>query len=100
MHSSDTLLQIQALEWHRRFSDGRESAEDDERSERVQTSHTAGNIEKLSVAVYEIKSASQTELKDMAENGSQKCFDDLYKEWQKCVVARGSYFKGRCVLAN
>ncbi|GFW02084.1 uncharacterized protein TNCV_4854241 [Trichonephila clavipes] len=35
----------------------------------------------------EIKSASQAELKDMAKNGYQKCFDDRYKRWNKCVVA-------------
>ncbi|GFS49699.1 hypothetical protein TNCV_4344131 [Trichonephila clavipes] len=37
--------------------------------------------------------------KDMAENGFQKCFDDLHKRWQKCVVAQGSYFEGGCVPA-
>ncbi|GFW74868.1 hypothetical protein TNCV_2677381 [Trichonephila clavipes] len=31
----------------------------------------------------EAKRASQAELKDMAKNGFQKCFDDLYKPWQK-----------------
>ncbi|GFT33711.1 hypothetical protein TNCV_4382371 [Trichonephila clavipes] len=40
----------------------------------------------------EVKSASQAELKGMAKNGFQKCFDDLYKSWQKCVVTQGSYF--------
>ncbi|GFW88170.1 amiloride-sensitive sodium channel subunit alpha [Trichonephila clavipes] len=41
-----------------------------------------------------VKSASQSELKDMAKNGFQKCFDDLYKLWQKCVVTQGFYFEG------
>ncbi|GFS57971.1 hypothetical protein TNCV_3124611 [Trichonephila clavipes] len=41
----------------------------------------------------EVKSASQAELKDMAKNGFQKCFEDLYKPWQKCVVTQRSYFK-------
>ncbi|GFS68031.1 hypothetical protein TNCV_1362551 [Trichonephila clavipes] len=30
-------------------------------------------------SVDEVKSASQAELKDMAKNGFQKCFDDRYK---------------------
>ncbi|GFW95511.1 hypothetical protein TNCV_1722121 [Trichonephila clavipes] len=29
----------------------------------------------------EVKRASQAELKDTAKNGSQKCFEDLYKPW-------------------
>ncbi|GFV70609.1 hypothetical protein TNCV_3841901 [Trichonephila clavipes] len=36
-------------------------------------------------SVDDVKSASQT--KDMAKNGFQKCFVDLYKQWQKSVVA-------------
>ncbi|GFW14138.1 hypothetical protein TNCV_3547271 [Trichonephila clavipes] len=46
----------------------------------------------------EIKNASQTELKAMAEIGFQKCFDDPYKRWHKC--AQGSCFEGGCVLAT
>ncbi|GFW77879.1 hypothetical protein TNCV_3910891 [Trichonephila clavipes] len=45
----------------------------------------------------EVKSAAQAELKDMSKNEFQKCFDELYKRWQKCVVAQGSYFEGGCV---
>ncbi|GFS60276.1 DDE_3 domain-containing protein [Trichonephila clavipes] len=45
----------------------------------------------------EIKSVSRTDLKDMGKNGFQKCFDDLYKQCQKCVAAQGSYFEGGCV---
>ncbi|GFW08803.1 HTH_48 domain-containing protein [Trichonephila clavipes] len=41
----------------------------------------------------EVKSASQAVLKDMAKNGLQKRFSDLYKRWQKCIVAQGSYFE-------
>ncbi|GFW63288.1 hypothetical protein TNCV_3477041 [Trichonephila clavipes] len=47
----------------------------------------------------EVKSASQTELKDMAKNGFQKCVDDFNNRWRNCVVAQGSYFEGRCILA-
>ncbi|GFX33880.1 hypothetical protein TNCV_3962891 [Trichonephila clavipes] len=47
----------------------------------------------------EVKSASQAELKNMAKNGYQKCFDGLYKPWQKFIVAQGSYFEGGCVSA-
>ncbi|GFV92260.1 hypothetical protein TNCV_3951151 [Trichonephila clavipes] len=47
----------------------------------------------------EVKRASQVELKNMAKNGFQKCFEDLYKRWNKCVVAQGSYFEGWCVSA-
>ncbi|GFV15170.1 hypothetical protein TNCV_4650021 [Trichonephila clavipes] len=34
----------------------------------------------------EVKSASQIELKNMAKNGYQKCFNELYKSWKNCVV--------------
>ncbi|GFS98621.1 hypothetical protein TNCV_2987471 [Trichonephila clavipes] len=57
-----------------------ESVKNDERSGCPQTSRTAKNIEKVSEAgrrfqsAYEIKSASQAELKDMAKNEFQKCF--------------------------
>ncbi|GFT85930.1 hypothetical protein TNCV_3255781 [Trichonephila clavipes] len=47
----------------------------------------------------EVESASQAELEDMATNGFQKSFGDLYKPWQKCVVTQGSYFEGGCVSA-
>lgn len=47
----------------------------------------------------EVKCASQAEIKDMAKNGFQTCFDELYRRWQKCVVAQGSYFEGGCVSA-
>ncbi|GFX31445.1 hypothetical protein TNCV_432871 [Trichonephila clavipes] len=42
---------------------------------------------------------NEVELKDIAKNGFQKCFDDLYKPWQKCVNAQESYFEGGCVAA-
>ncbi|GFV71064.1 hypothetical protein TNCV_3703861 [Trichonephila clavipes] len=45
----------------------------------------------------EIKSDSQAESKDMAKNGFQKCFENLCKLWNKCVVAQGSYFQGGTV---
>ncbi|GFV51746.1 hypothetical protein TNCV_1321021 [Trichonephila clavipes] len=97
---------MQNYEWHRRFREGRESATDDERSGRPQTSRTAENVEKFSAAVRhqfqsadEVKSGSLAELKDMVKNGFQKCFDKLYKLWQKCAVAHGSYFEGGCVSA-
>ncbi|GFW83449.1 RNase H domain-containing protein [Trichonephila clavipes] len=45
MYGSDTSSRTQAYEWHRRFREGRESVEDDKRSERPQTSHTSENIE-------------------------------------------------------
>ncbi|GFS54357.1 hypothetical protein TNCV_4808651 [Trichonephila clavipes] len=105
MYSNDTLSQTQAFEWHRRFRKGTESFEDAERPGRPQTSHTAENIEKVSVAGHQFQSAESAsqaelnELKDMAQNGIQKCFDDLYKRWNKCVVAQESYFKGGCVSA-
>ncbi|GFW20037.1 hypothetical protein TNCV_867431 [Trichonephila clavipes] len=51
-------------------------------------------------SAVEVKSASQAELKDMGKNGSQKCFDELYKRCQKCTVAQGSYFEGRCVAGT
>ncbi|GFX97341.1 hypothetical protein TNCV_1077121 [Trichonephila clavipes] len=47
----------------------------------------------------EVKIASQAELKNMAKNGFQKCFYELYKRWQKCAVAQVFYFEGGCVSA-
>ncbi|GFU39164.1 hypothetical protein TNCV_1902611 [Trichonephila clavipes] len=44
----------------------------------------------------EIKNASHAD-KDMAKNGSQAYFDDLYKQCQMSVAAKGFYFEGGCV---
>ncbi|GFU53002.1 hypothetical protein TNCV_1142911 [Trichonephila clavipes] len=41
----------------------------------------------------EEKSASQAELQVITKNGFQICFDDLYKQWEKCIFAQGSYFE-------
>ncbi|GFT29431.1 hypothetical protein TNCV_535581 [Trichonephila clavipes] len=41
----------------------------------------------------EVKSASQAALKDMAKNGFQESFEDLYTPWHKCVVSQKSYFE-------
>ncbi|GFV96356.1 hypothetical protein TNCV_2869341 [Trichonephila clavipes] len=41
-----------------------------------------------------LKVHRQVELKDIAKNGFQNYFDELYKLWQKCAVAQGSYFEG------
>ncbi|GFW31582.1 hypothetical protein TNCV_4420151 [Trichonephila clavipes] len=43
------------------------------------------------------ESLRTTELRDMAKQGFQKYFDDLYKPRQKCVVTQGYYFEGGCV---
>ena len=48
----------------------------------------------------EVKCALQVELKDMVKNGFQTCFDELYRYWQKCVVAQEFYFKGGCISAT
>ncbi|GFV33944.1 hypothetical protein TNCV_445351 [Trichonephila clavipes] len=43
----------------------------------------------------------RAELKDIAKNGLQKCFNDHYKRWQECVVAQRSYFeRGRVSHSN
>ncbi|GFV76350.1 hypothetical protein TNCV_4413291 [Trichonephila clavipes] len=59
--------------------------------------HIAPHILNEDPSAGEAKGASQVDLKDIAEKGFQKCFDYLYKPWQKCVVAQGSYFEGGCV---
>ncbi|GFX48820.1 hypothetical protein TNCV_902021 [Trichonephila clavipes] len=51
MYISEILLLTQVFEWHRRFWEGSENVQDDERSERQQTSRTAENIEKISAVV-------------------------------------------------
>ncbi|GFT97845.1 hypothetical protein TNCV_2167601 [Trichonephila clavipes] len=48
----------------------------------------------------EAKRSLYAELRDMAKNGFQKCFDEFYKLWQKLTAAQGSYFEGRCVSAT
>jgi len=34
------------------------------------------------------------ELKRLAQNDFQECFQCLYNHWQKCIVAQGDYFEG------
>ena len=62
VYGSDTLSRTQAFEWHRRFREGRESVEDDERSGRPQTSRTAENIENVSAAVRQNRQQTIAEL--------------------------------------
>ncbi|GFX49983.1 hypothetical protein TNCV_3883121 [Trichonephila clavipes] len=81
----EPLSKTQAFESNRHFREGRESVEDHGNSERPQTSCANEIIEKVSTVVREAKSASQAEFRP--KNGFQKCFDDIDKGWQKCVVA-------------
>ncbi|GFT33285.1 hypothetical protein TNCV_4767651 [Trichonephila clavipes] len=48
--SDETLSRKQDFEWYRRFGEGRENVDDDERSGSPRTSRTAENIEKFSAA--------------------------------------------------
>jgi hypothetical protein len=34
------------------------------------------------------------ELKRLAQNGFQECFQCLYSRWQKCIVEQGNCFEG------
>ncbi|GFW04741.1 hypothetical protein TNCV_4879771 [Trichonephila clavipes] len=99
VYGSDTLPRKLTFELHRRFRQSKESAEDYGCSGSQKTSRTAENGEKVSAVVHELKSELQGELQEMAENGFQKCLDDLYKRWQMSVAAQRSYFKGGCVSA-
>ncbi|GFY25918.1 hypothetical protein TNCV_1916681 [Trichonephila clavipes] len=100
IYGIDTLSRTQNFECHRCFRKSRESVKDNECSGCPQTSRTTENIEKFSAAVQEVISASQAELKDMAKNGFQKCFGELYKQWQKCAVSQRSYFEEGCVSST
>lgn len=50
-YGSDSLSRTQIFEWYKRFKEGRESFEDDERSGRPRTSLTDSNVEKVREAV-------------------------------------------------
>ncbi|GFU56206.1 hypothetical protein TNCV_712651 [Trichonephila clavipes] len=81
MCRDDTLSQTQAFEWHRRF--GSTSVEDDECSERPQTSGTAKNIEKISAAVQEIfQLMNKSELSDLSDddNAANKTYESRILE--------------------
>jgi len=39
-----------------------------------------------------IKNAKE-ELKRLSQNGFQKCFQQIYSRWQKCIAAQGDYFE-------
>ncbi|GFS66301.1 hypothetical protein TNCV_3856061 [Trichonephila clavipes] len=91
---------MQDFEWHRCLRGDRESVKDEECSGRPLTSCKAKSIEKFSAvhsthhlqvrlfqSIDKVKSASLSELEHMAKNGFQKCFDELYRRWQKCAAA-------------
>ncbi|GFS83354.1 hypothetical protein TNCV_600831 [Trichonephila clavipes] len=59
--------------------------------------HTVHRMLNEDQSADEVKNVLQSELQNMAKNGFQKCFDDLYKPLQKCIVTQGSYFYGGCV---
>ncbi|GFW76293.1 hypothetical protein TNCV_1580721 [Trichonephila clavipes] len=46
----------------------------------------------------ECKSESQAELKDMPKSGFQKCFENFYKQLNKCVFAQGLPYVGMCYV--
>jgi hypothetical protein len=46
-YGADCMLCARVFEWHKRYSDGREDAEDDERPGRPCTSKTNENLEKI-----------------------------------------------------
>lgn len=43
----------------------------------------------------EVKEKATKVLKDISENEFQKCFEQLYDRWGKCVVSGGEYFEGK-----
>jgi hypothetical protein len=45
-YGADCISRARLFEWHKRFSDGREDVEDDERPRRPCTSKTNKNVEK------------------------------------------------------
>ena len=47
VHGDDTMSRTRLFEWHRRFKEGREEAEDDHTSERPSTSRTDENVERV-----------------------------------------------------
>ncbi|GFU47520.1 hypothetical protein TNCV_2000231 [Trichonephila clavipes] len=49
------------------------------------------------ISADEVKSAFKAALKDMAEKGLQKCFDDRYNLWLNCVFTKRCYFEVECV---
>jgi hypothetical protein len=44
--------------------------------------------------VNDITKNAMEELKRLSQNGFQECFQQVYRHWQKCVVAQGDYFEG------
>jgi len=42
----------------------------------------------------DINKKATEELKPLAQNGFQECFQQLYSRWQKCTVAQRDYFEG------
>lgn len=44
----------------------------------------------------EVKTAATQALRSIPENAFQDCFQQLYRRWQKCIVAGGDYFEGGC----
>ena len=43
--------------------------------------------------IEEIKTASKEELNKITKNEFLKCFEDLKKRWQKCIISGGDYFE-------
>lgn len=41
-----------------------------------------------------VKNTTLVDLKDIAKNRFQKCFDRLYTHWHKYAAERGAYFEG------
>ena len=52
VYKEETMSKAHAFEWHKRFREGREECEDDQRSGKPVTSRTDSNIDRLKQLVH------------------------------------------------
>ncbi|GFT68292.1 uncharacterized protein TNCV_659111 [Trichonephila clavipes] len=118
VYDEPTMSRSKIYEWNLRFKQGGESIENHERVTRPLTSWNAENVALVSKCVRkdrretlaqiaegclfelsdEMKAASQEVLREVGKSGSKLCFQKLYKLWQKCIVAKGDYFKEKLTV--
>ena len=63
----DTLSRAQVFRWHKTFKEGRENAEDEERSGRPTTAHTTNNAERVKAALNTDRRLSVRLIADQTE---------------------------------
>ena len=70
-YGEDSLSRAEVFRWHKAFREGRENAEDEERSRRPTTAHTSDNADRVNC--FELRSTSECQI-DRGQNRASQVY--------------------------